>query len=211
MGLYRELEKLSLPALVIRFKGRCPEGSQYAAGYRLEIASLIKARGPRGIKFLREELRGRDAARVRAAIFALTSNGRPALNPRALLAFLRDKRGPVVAEAIDSLAHLQYGKAKAKVRPLISKGSPYVVGAALRYVSALDKRTAKPLLLKALRHRSFVVRDNACDLLDELNAADAIPHMTPLLRDPHRFTRQAARTAIRNLRARAAKKTLKHV
>lgn len=127
------------------------------------------------------------------------------MTPRELLRFLADGRGFVVAEALDGLTNLKYRKALEKVRSLSSGSNPFVVGAALRHISAFDKRAARPLLLKALRHRSFIVKGNACDLLDSLNVTEAIPHLIPLLRDKHSFTRLAARTAIKNLRENTPK------
>ena len=45
-----------------------------------------------------------------------------------------------------------------------------------------------------------LMRENACDELDQLKALEAIPALLPLLEDPHPQVRQAAQTALDNLR-----------
>lgn len=200
-GPYRELRGLSLEALIQRFNAPCPEGKEYAAGYYLEIGYLIW-RTKRGARFLLQQLGPSDPDRVRAAVFALGLKTRSRNTVPMLLRFSRDTRPMVRAEAIDGLRHNRYRKALKEIRPLCSHKNPYVVGAAFRYVSAFDRKRAIPLLLDALRRPNQIIRQNACDLLEELGAVDAIPSIIPLVRDRNPFTRDAAKWAVRSLLGR---------
>lgn len=161
---------------------------------------LMKKRGPQGTDYLRRQLRLDGVSRVRASIFALTYPPPVSITPRMLLKFVHDKRGGVVAQAIDGLTHLKHRKSLRRIRSFYSSSNPYVVGAVLRHLSKLDPRAAKPLLFRALKHRKHIVRQNACDELDDLQCTEALPLLAPLLKDPHPDVRKAARWTIANLK-----------
>lgn len=63
-------------------------------------------------------------------------------------------------------------------------------------MSRLHPDKAYPLLIEALKDPDFIVRENAADELGELDGAEAIPYLRPLLVDSHPDVQQAAQTAI---------------
>src|SRR2546427_4463503 len=200
MGVYPELHTLGLAELVQRFFSPPPEGDAYADSYYLEVAEHLGTCEEKGGEFLRQQLSHPDGNRARAALFALSARaGSPETVP-LLLRCLHDPRPLIVAEAIDGLRHNGWQMAMDQIIPLVAHASPAVVGAALRYISAFDRDRAVPLLCQALRHSEALVRENACDELDQLEALEAIPALLPLLEDPHPQVRQAAQTALDNLR-----------
>ena len=211
MGIYPELEKLRLEALIERFQSQPLEGKEYASGYYMEIAERICEYGEEGVGFLKQQLSNPNVARVRAVLFALSVKKlRPDTLP-VLMSALNDRRPLVVAEDIDGLRHNGYQEAMEQIVLLISHPSPYVAGAALRFVSAFDRDQAIPLLLNTLKHPHFVLRENACDELGNLEVIEAIPDLTRLLNDPHPYVRQAAQTALEELRsAQKEKSEVKH-
>ena len=56
------------------------------------------------------------------------------------------------------------------------------------------------LLIEALQDSDEIVRQSAIDEIDELEIIKAIPYIRPLLDDPSPDVRQAAETAIQNLK-----------
>jgi hypothetical protein len=50
-----------------------------------------------------------------------------------------------------------------------------------------------------LQYPDVLVYENACNELDDLEAVEAMPALTPLLDDPHPHIQQAARTGLDNL------------
>ncbi len=65
-----------------------------------------------------------------------------------------------------------------------------------------------PLLLQGLQYPDVLVYENACDELDDFEAVEAMPALTPLLDDPHPHIRQAAQTGLDNLQRVQQEKTL---
>ena len=201
MGSYPALRGIPLLKLISKFQSRCPDGPGYSAGYFLEVAERIGESGSDGVEFLKSQLSNPSAVKVRAAVYALAARTRAPETITMLLSFLGDKRPIVVAESIDGLRRNHHGASLKRILPLSSHPNPYIAGASLRYVSAFNRTRAKDLLIKSLKNPRQVVRANACDELDRLNVSEAIPHLTPLLRDPAKPVRQAARTAVDNLSA----------
>lgn len=200
MGIYPELDGLSLDELFERFHGPPPDGPQYAFTYYSEIAWLMRQFGEDAARFLLNQAGSADTARLRAALFGLASIelNDPCIRD-VLICHLRDRSALIIAEAIDGLAHRGVREVADKVLAYRAHRSPFVRGAVLRYVSNVLPDTARPLLLEALNDPHYVVRENAVDELDSLGAVDAIPAIRPLLNDSHKHVREAATTAIENL------------
>ena len=200
MGIYPELETLGLEELMGCFQALPPEEEEYAAGYYLEVAERLCQCGEKGVQFLKQQLSNPDVNRVRAALAALSERVSSPDTVTLLLTYLSDSRPLVAAEAIDGLRHNDFHMAMEQIIPLISHTSPYIVGAALRFVSAFNRDRAVPLLLNALKHPAFLVRETACDELSNLEVIEAIPELIRLLGDSHPHVCQAARTALEDLR-----------
>lgn len=200
MGVYPELQTLGLEELVQRFLSPPPEEEVYADSYYVEVAEHLRTYEGKGIEFLRQQLSQPDINRARAALFALSARAKSPETVPLLLRCLHDPRPLIVAEAIDGLRHNGWQMAMDQIIPLVAHASPAVVSAALRYISAFDRARAMPLLYQALQHPEALVRENACDELDQLEALEAISALLPLLEDPHPQVRQAAQTALDNLR-----------
>lgn len=62
-----------------------------------------------------------------------------------------------------------------------------------------DERSIIDILMAALKDGSHIVRENAIDELEELQARDAVPALRLLLDDSHRDVRAAARHALQTL------------
>ena len=75
-------------------------------------------------------------------------------------------------------------------------------GAAGRYLAGLWPATALAALYAQLHDASYVVRESAVDALDDAGLVAAVPLIEPLLRDRHPHVRQAAQTALENLKGR---------
>jgi hypothetical protein len=188
-----------------QFNAPCPDGSGYAVGYYMEVALLIRKHGKAGDKFLMQKLKAKQIGRARAALFALGTGDLDDQRTAVLLKHLKDPRAMMAAEAIDGLRRQGCRSWLEQVLRLRTRKNPYVVGAVLRFVSAFDRRRAMPLLMDALRHPSYVVRENGCDELDALGATGAVPQLRQLLKDRNKDVRQAAKAALKNLE-RAAKR-----
>ncbi|MCI0526719.1 MAG: HEAT repeat domain-containing protein [Nitrospira sp.] len=199
MGIYPKLETLELEELIKSFQFPPPEGEMYAAGYYFEVAEHICQYGEKGVQFLKQQLSNPDVHRVRAALFALSGRVSNSDTVPLLLSYLNDPRPLVVAEAIEGLRHNGYKGAMEQVVSLVLHPSPYVVGAALRYIGTFDRDRVIPLLLEALKHPDSLIRENACDELGDLEVIEAIPALVPLLSDLHPHVRQAAQTALEDL------------
>src|SRR5712692_2913083 len=138
--MYQELEALGLEELKKRLLSPCPDGDEYAVCYYQEVAYMICKQEDAGIQFLRQQLSNPEENRVRAALFALgTAKARPD-TVSLLVSYLADRRPMILAEAMDGLTHHGYREAIERIVPFILESSdPYVIGAALRYVSASDR------------------------------------------------------------------------
>ena len=205
MSFYPELDDLNLQDLITRF--RQPRHDIYLMYpdevdlYYAEVAWVITQQGDEGGKFLLDEVRDADTARLRGILSALAFRKFDRLDLSGLfLSHLSDRRPIIVMEAIDGLSGQEVREALGKVLPLFNHESPYVRGSVLRYMRRLYPNESFALLVTALKDPHNIVRDNAIDELDELNNPEALPFLYLLLDDPHPDTRQAAQTAIKNLK-----------
>jgi hypothetical protein len=171
--------------------------------YYSELAYQIASRGRAGIHFLRDGLETWNGYQLGGAIGALSKPlCRDSQFRSFLYGWLSDKRPQIVREAIDALRFRRDHMALQEISHLLWHSSPYVRAAVLRYLQCHDSRNVFPILVKALRDRSHIVRSQAADSLDELGIKDAISHLSPLLADSHPHVRRAAGTAIDNLRVK---------
>jgi HEAT repeat protein len=204
MARNTEISSLSWKELLTTWESHQNPNPGYSDDYLDELAIELRARGPKGMAFLKAQLAVRDEERVVAALIAL--KGPPLTDnslPQTFLDLLSDRRGIVRAWAIRSLS--AYGRAAdlPRVVPLLVDPSPYVRCAALEFVRRHDPERSKTILLSALSDEDYLVRMCAADELDELDDPTVVPHLQPLLADPHPHVRQAAETAIENLAATA--------
>ena len=169
--------------------------------YYSELVFQIAKRGRAGIRFLRDGLETWNAPRLGGAIGALS---KPLCRDSQFRTFLygrlSDSRPLIVMGAIDALRFRRDHKALEQVSALLRHPSPYIRAAVLRYLRRHDSLNVFSILVKALRDRNHIVRSEAADSLDELGNKEAISHLFPLLSDRHPHVRQAAGTAIENLR-----------
>lgn len=194
----------TLNELIDRFEAPGPGQDKYDYAYYSELAIDIAKQGEAGIDVLLRFFPKANDAQLRAILFALPiyDTDRERLH-RLLAQFLDDARPLIAAEAIDGLRYIGAGDVIDQVMDLLHHSSPYVRGSALRYMSRLYPWKAYDLLIKSLQDPDYIVRENAIDELQELDATDAIPMLAPLLHDPHPYVRQAAETALSGLRSRA--------
>jgi hypothetical protein len=195
MGIYPELDNLTLDALKAALYSPCPDGDEYAFGYYEEVALLIMAKG--GAEYLRSQLDIAQAERLAAVIFGITSTpiSDPVLTQR-LISLLSAAHEIVVMAVIDGLRFQSETSAVDIVLGLNTHHSPYVRGAVLRYIRTLFPEQALPLLIASLADDHYIVREVAADELGELYNTAALPHLKKLLDDPHPHVRQAVETAI---------------
>jgi HEAT repeat protein len=211
MGLYPELNNLSLAQLATCFRNVPPSEEGHEAIYLSEVAFQIRKRGRPGNSFLWDELGDAGEAELRALLFALTfpSEGKPDIQPlepvmasslqQKLILHLSDERAMVVAESIWGLCSLKQTAALERVLPLATHQSPYVRSSVLDYLIELFPELAIPRLLESLNDPHYIVRETAVDGLDVLDVVEAIPLLRKLLSDEHPDVRQAAQTALDNL------------
>lgn len=118
------------------------------------------------------------------------------------MGFLDDRRGSVVAEAVDALTALKARNARPRVEALFRSKNPLVAGAALRFICRTDPQGGGRFLAAALKHPSYIVRENAADELDSMGGKEFAADLERLTRDPHKDVRQAARTALDSFKSR---------
>lgn len=208
MSFYPELDDLNLEDLTNRFRMAFNEARKHGSYseeeedlYYAEVAGRIRLRGEEGIGFLKSEVCNADTARLRAILSALAwpKFDDPSL-PELFLLYLNDQRPMIVAEAVDGLSGQEVKEAVDRVLQLLSHSSPYVRGSVLRYMRQLYPDKSFSLLVTALKDPDYIVRENAVDELDYLGNQEAISYLYPLLKDSHPDVRQAAQTAIENLK-----------
>ena len=110
-----------------------------------------------------------------------------------------DERELVAAEAVDGLAFGRTPLRDETVELLRRHPCPYVRGALLRYLARTRGPAAIDTLMAALKEDSHIIRENAVDELEELEAREAIPALRRLLDDSHQDVRTAARYALQTL------------
>jgi HEAT repeat protein len=209
MPLYPELNGRSLEALLQGFdSGPTPADAIDGEEIPLwlgEVAVTVAKKGEAGLTALLQRLPTADEDHTRAILLALPfvpadvrEKNRPRLQA-LLLSYLADDRPWVVADAIDTLRHLESREASDHIRSLLDRGEPPVVSSALRFLAWYDPNEAKPVLLRGLESPEPLVRENAVDELDELECVEALPQLRRLLADEDQDVRQAAQTAVNNL------------
>ncbi|MGH9172988.1 MAG: HEAT repeat domain-containing protein [Vicinamibacterales bacterium] len=200
MGIYPELNNLSLDELLSRLRGAPPDGPGYADAFYLEVADVIAQHGRSGANALRAMIPVADAKRLRAILYGLATSENDGADVRHLLgSYLTDRRSLVAAEAIDGLTRLGAREYADRVLKLRDHASPYVRAAVLRFVRRVGLEGAKPLLIAALGDQHPVVRSSAIDELDALGDADLLPLLRTMTADEHPNVRDAACMAIENL------------
>jgi hypothetical protein len=108
----------------------------------------------------------------------------------------------VLAEVIDGLSNFNFSEKK--IIALLNHKSPYVVGAALRFLRKKNFPEIFSILVEKLSSPSWIIASNAIDELEEIGDKNAIPHIQPYLRDRRKFVREAAKFAIDSLRSQAS-------
>jgi hypothetical protein len=209
--MHEELDNLSLEQLKTEFLLAGPNGTEYTATYSIEVALRLVRKGKEGWSYLWQVMYLVDADRLRAVIFGLTvpfSRTPPAVSLdeaerqalcERLAAFLAHSNEHVIMEAVDGLRLARATHLSERVLLLAEHPSPYVRGAALRFVAGLHPVDAFQRLVDGLQDAHFIVRECAADALGELGSPAAIPHLRPLLHDLHPHVRQAVETAINDL------------
>lgn len=207
MGAFPEFDSLPLTELRARFRAPPPEDPDIEGDFLLwyeELAVSIRERDPdEGARFLRGEVAGADRDRLTAILLALTWFGESdGAHADLLIEAFDHPDEHVAAEAIDGLAMLGGSGLTERVMARGADHRPLVRGAVLRFVGKVVPHRAPALLLDALRDPHYIVRENAIDELHELDYRPALVRIEPLCRDPHPDVRQAALTAIADLRPR---------
>ena len=200
MGIYPELDDLDLEGLIHYWHSVEPlDGKEYAASYYDELAFLIQNKGAAGRLFLKEQISKSNGDRLAAILYHLPSKEKP-IPVNIILQYLKNEFPLVIADAIEGLKFQEEKKAKNEVLKLRFHYSPYVRSSVLRFMSKLYPDEAFLLLIEALQDSDEIVRQSAIDEIDELEIIKAIPYIRPLLDDPSPDVRQAAETAIQNLK-----------
>lgn len=199
MSFYKELDNLSLDELKQAFFGEPIDGEEYTQSYFFdEVACLIAEKGPAGLEFLSSQIEKVDTVHLAAILLALYTAEEYLPNTQ-LLSYLKNDQPIIVMQAINDLSLRQCKDALEQVEKLLEHPSPLVRSSCLRYFRRITPENAVPLLLASLNDIDFIVREEAIDSLDELDAVEAIPYLKPFLRDSHPDVRQAAETALKNL------------
>ena len=200
MGIYPELDDLDLEGLIHYWHSVGPlDGKEYATSYYNELAFLIQNKGAAGRLFLKEQISKSNGDRLAAILYHLPSKEKP-IPVNIILQYLKNEFPLVIADAIEGLKFQEEKKAKNEVLKLRFHYSPYVRSSVLRFMSKLYPDEAFLLLIEALQDSDEIVRQSAIDRIDELEIIKAIPYIRPLLDDPSPDVRQAAETAIQNLK-----------
>lgn len=200
MSLYPELAALDLDELKRLFEQQKDE-EEYDDIYYEEVAQYILTWGEDGLAYLRnvvEEDRI-DVFTLRAALCMLGFQPQGPWYREKLHALLQDTREPLIAEAVDSLAHIGARDLAQEVLRLRDHPSPYVRAGVLRYMTRLFPDEALPMLLAALKDEHPIVQENAIDELDDLGYYQAIPVIRPFLSAEQDVVREAAEWAMENL------------
>ncbi len=138
MAWFPEIRHIDPEELKEIFQGaRKPDVPEGERAFWLEEAALRIARtGAKGVDFLLTSVPGAEAARVRAALLALSfvekglSARKRARICELAQTLLGDERAAVVAEAIDALTRFACPSTVDLVSPFLKHASPYVVGSA---------------------------------------------------------------------------------
>jgi hypothetical protein len=202
VSTYPELETASFDDLVEKWKGPPIDGANYARLFYSEVALSFRRFGDRGLNQLIAQTSRESGVKLASLVDGLSWPTTDDVRVQRLLVALLDNLDPsVVAAAIDALRVARTESPHVAIkRKLASQRDPIVVAAVLRYIAAISPDDALPALIESLSHRSPIVRETAADALGELARPDVVDRLTPLLKDPDKDVRQAARTSIQHLR-----------
>jgi HEAT repeat protein len=199
VSMYPEFDNLTLEALIAGFNDPPKEGEDPFTFYS-ELGFLIANKGIDGIRFLQSAIDQADTEHLAAILAGLSSVPSDNTTFKArVITYLNDPRPTIISEAITWLARQNAKDAVDQVLALQHHADPYVRARVLEYISMLYPDRAYRLLIRALSDTHFIVRESAVDNLDELDAVEAIPHLRPLLDDPHPHVRQTVETALEHL------------
>lgn len=170
--------------------------------YYEAVARELYERGR--VDVLERELSGRRIPQLRAALTVLAMHrGAESEFVERVESLTSDSEPVVAADAIRLLGSLRVTDLGERIRGAGEHPSPFVRAAVLDYLARAEPASAYPALLRGLHDDDYVVRETAIDALDDLGATEAIARIEALLDDPHEHVREAARTAVDNLRDRA--------
>jgi hypothetical protein len=215
MSIYPEIDSMSFDALIERWDSLLLEESEESDLYFESIVRGICSSGNEGIEFIINFIEQNyqdnfQVNRLNAALIVfslymkeINSQSLHVLNP-ILLYLLDGTDSSLLQTAIEIFAMQRYVGIKQKILDKISHSSPHVRGSVLRYMSDVFPSESIALLFTALQDDSYIIRETAIDALDEMDSeyqpANLESLFTPFLSDPHPDVRQAAETAIENLR-----------
>jgi HEAT repeat protein len=209
MSIYPEIDNLGLNELVQRWQSPPLDGEEYADLYYQEVADKICMSGSEGIDFLLAFVLHTDtnseASRFSAVVLVLSKYSQKSNDFRStLVKCLDEEQDSIVSASIEALSSQKVLDVKQQILEKIEHRSPYVRSSVLRYVSQVFPAESIPLLVHALQDKDYIVRESAIDELDEMehemepNSLKIL--LEPLLEDSYPQVRQAAQTAIANLR-----------
>lgn len=139
--------------------------------------------------------------RLRSAIFGLGFYSGNIDNIIYLLNRYLGSNDPlVVSEIIYVYTRIKYISAWDNLKHFISHESPFIRSAMLKYSTiCLDQKQSKKELIEHLKDCHYLVRESAIDELGEIGLTEVVPYLLPLLDDPHKDVRDAAKDAISSL------------
>lgn len=218
MSYYPELDELSLEELIEKWNSPPPEGDEYALVYYEEIVFLILQKYGEELSYgigvpLSSETLHYFLITSKGKFYDLSIESNEKYNTEKLASVIRflplpleikksylsDQRPLIVASAIDRLAKENAREFRDDILKLRNHEDPYIRSSVLRYMSKLYPDKAKSFLIDALHDPHYVVRENAIDELDDLDARDAIPYIRQLINDEHPDVRQAAEFVLQNM------------
>lgn len=172
-----------------------------AVDYCMQLTTAIVNCGSRGVSYLTKMLTSASEVRTRAILFSLSSDEKKQVKIiDTLILYIDDARPSVVSEAIDGLRFMEYSCWEI-IKPKLEHSNEYVRGAALRYASKmLSNDEAYAILISALNDPHYIVRENALDELAGLGKREAVVYISKFLTDINPDVRQAARTALEELK-----------
>jgi hypothetical protein len=198
MGIYPELDNLSLNELMDYWCREPIDGKEYAIVYYDEIAFLLSKQGESGREFLANELNQENSPEKLCAILGFLPSPEHPVLPSTLLKYLHHPNSHVIARAIDGLMTQREQHAIHEVYALYTHPSAIVRSTVLRFLSKLSQEFTSRLI-EALQDPDPNVRCSAIDELDDLDVVAALPRIQMLLSDAHPHVREAAETALENL------------
>jgi hypothetical protein len=208
MTLFPELDSMPFTQLQESFSSEAHTEANSADHdlWLQEVAVKLAKSGPDGLAFLTKCVPEADQARLRAILIAFSFIPPEIVNVRrgeiieTLVPFLHCANPTLIGEAVEALACLGITEQQHQIFPLLAHSSPFVVSAAIRYFSRRFPEIAKPILLRSLESKEALIRENAIDELDNLACTEALPQLLRLLSDDDEHVRQAAKTAVANLK-----------